>query len=226
MTWTHENQGSRNTYASGWQTNPFLFLPLRGKKACLNLVKRGSKERTLRWGFSLLGRWSQEAEGEKGMGSNLIKCKLLSWFYHMQMNSIPVKNLCGMVGSAPRIIYPKERVWGVHLSCYWLRFAAQSLMPPSRLSTSVLSECPVFGVSNLSDFTKSLEVGMWKKQAGTWNVMCSAHKWAVYQGHGQCQGCAKRQVLGGCGKSASPEGHLSLIIKFFIVNTIPIIGER
>ena len=42
------------------------------------------------------------------MGSNLIKCKLLSWFYHMQMNSVPVKNLCRMVWSAPRIICPKE----------------------------------------------------------------------------------------------------------------------
>lgn len=59
---------------------------------------------------------------------------------------------------------------------YWLRFAAQSLMPPSRLSTSVLSECPVFGVSDLPDFTNSPEVGMWRRQAGTWNAMWSAHK--------------------------------------------------
>ena len=44
MTRTGENQGSRKTYASRWQLNPFLVLPLREKKVCLNLAspKRGT----------------------------------------------------------------------------------------------------------------------------------------------------------------------------------------
>lgn len=80
-----------------------------------------------------------------------------------------------------RIIYPKDRVWGVHLSPYWLRVATQRLMPPPKPSTSALSECPVFGVSDLQDYTKSPEAKTW--QARTWNVMWSVRKGAVYQGH-------------------------------------------
>lgn len=66
-----------------------------------------------------------------------------------------------------------------------------------RLSTSVLSECPVFGVSNLPDFTKSPEVGMYveRKQAGTWNVIMVSSQMSCLTGPRPMSGLCQKTGL-------------------------------
>lgn len=139
MDYMWESGNSRNIYPSSRQLNPFLFATWKGKKIVLIWfsLKEDPEMRTQLIREMISG---SRSESEKGMGGKSINCRLLSWLPLWTNKLNLTEDLQESHRLHLRIIYLKDRVWGTHLSPYWLGVATQRWMPPLTPSTSALSE--------------------------------------------------------------------------------------
>ena len=189
--------------------NPFYFCYLEKKTDCLNLVfSKGIPwdPKTLRILFIWKMISESNTESEKKVGGNPIKNKVI------ELVTTVGKWVQSHWGTSEELCRPcsgfsiQRRVWGIHLSPYWLRVAIQRLMPPLSPSTLVLSDCLVFLVGDLPYFTKSAE--KWRRWTGTWNAMLSICKQTIDKSLSPVRVEPRNRFHGikrnGCGKSASP----------------------